>query len=163
MQGEACGKMGAGVGGVPAPGSAGGALDGAPHGLGDPRCRHPLSGGPGGASFALSPDTERSLCGFSPWVFCSKWIPGTPPGCPDPESTAGHSSRPPLRALNKFALSPESRDCTLIAATADGTQSVAQHDGLTPGPWAVHLDRVPRGWAVSPEAAGEPVSWPLIS
>lgn len=163
MQGEACGKMGAGVGGVPAPGSAGGALDGAPHGLGDPRCRHPLSGGPGGASFALSPDTERSLCGFSPWVFCPKWIPGTPPGCPDPESTAGHSSRPPLRALNKFALSPESRGCTLIAAAADGTQSVAQHDGLTPGPWAVHLDRVPRGWAVSPEATGEPVSWPLIS
>lgn len=114
MQGEARGKMGVGMGDAATPGSTGGAPEQTPSGPGgthtaDTRFQMGRAG-QAGASSALSPDRERSLCGVSLWVLCAKWIPGTPPGWPDPASTAGHSWRPRLRALSRFALSTGSTE-----------------------------------------------------
>lgn len=143
MRGEGRGKMGAGVGGAPPPGSpqvtAAQQHEGSPGAdpltaWGDPHCRHLRWDGRPGRGF---------LCRFSRWrkesaasargspallpalIFCPRWIRGTPPGSPDPESTAGHSSLPPPRALNsRFALSPGSTEAArgIAAATYSTSQ-----------------------------------------
>lgn len=101
------GEDGGRGGGVPVPGARG-SPGRDPLRPGGPTLPTPTLGRAGRGFLCPFSDRERSLCGFSPWVFCPKWIPGTPLGCPDPSpQRATVHLRHSLRALNKFALSPE--------------------------------------------------------
>lgn len=183
MRGEGRGKMGAGVGGCAStrepsghsgPAARGEPRSRPPHGLGGPPLQTPTLGWAAGAGLPLPfLQVEKGVCGLSPRVPCSA-------SCPHllPEVDSGNPSwepRPRVHSGAQFTSSPtgfkqqvraepwEHRGCAGHCCCDIQHKSVAQRDRRLPGPRGVLLDRVSRGPAVSPEAAGEPVSRPLIS
>ena len=175
--------MGAGVGGAPPPGSpqvtATQQHEGSPGAdpltaWGGPHCRHPRWDGRAGPGLPLPfLQVEKAVCGLSPRVPCSASCP-----CLLPEVDSGNPSwEPRLRVYSGAQLTScragfkqqvrsepwEHRGCAVHCCCNIQHKSVAQRDRRILGPRAVLLDRVSRGPAVSPDASGEPVSWPLIS
>lgn len=150
MRGEGRGKMGAGVGGAPPPGSpqvtATQQHEGSPGtdpltAWGGPHCRHPRWDGRAGPGLPLPfLQVEKAVCGLSPRVPCSascpRLLPEVDSGNPswEPRLRVYSGALPALRALNsRFALSPGSTEAAPCIAAA--TYSTNQWLNVTDASW----------------------------